>query len=361
MTTHVAIAAAGSGGHVFPALAVADALRERGLSHADIVFFGGDRMEARTVPAEGYPFVGVDLHGIRRSLSVDNLRLPGLVRRARRAMITEMQRRGTGAVAVFGGYVSGPAALAARSTGTPLVIHEANAVPGVANRMVARRADAVFTSFHGAAESLPHAEVIGSPLRGPFMRFDRAARRPTALSSYGVDPDRPVLGVMGGSLGAQFLNDVAASLAGRPERSFSIIHITGPTHAATISTSAAGVSDWVTIPFEDSMVDFYAAADAVLSRGGALTIAELQATGTPAVVVPLPAGRSYQAKNAADLAAEGGAIVVPQTTIDDIAATVMEVMADPVRREAMRSVHHEIDHRSAAGIMADRILELADA
>lgn len=357
----VAIAAAGSGGHVFPALAVADALRDLGLDHEDIVFFGGDRMEASTVPDAGYPFVGVEIHGIRRSLSADNLRLPLLIRRARATMVEEIRGRDIRAMAVFGGYVSGPAALAARATGIPLYVHEANAVPGVANKLIARSADAVLTSFAHAATGLPGGEVIGSPLRSAFSEFDRARLAPAARQRYGIGSDRPVLGIIGGSLGAQFLNDVGRSLAADTDRDYTIVHVTGPSHGEELAAESAGVADWVTVPFEDDMVSFYAVADLALSRGGALTVSELQATRTPAIVVPLPAGRGYQALNAADLEAAGGAVVVDQTDIADVAERVRGLMADPDRRRRMADARHDVDHRTAARTMAQRILEVGDA
>lgn len=361
MTVRVAIAAAGSGGHVFPALAVADSLVELGVDPGDIVFFGGDRMEATTVPAAGYPFVAVEIHGLRRSLSMDNLRLPILVRRARSAMIDEIRRRNVEVVVVFGGYVSGPAALAARATHTALVVHEANAVPGLANRLVARRADVVFTSFRSAAEALGAAEVIGSPLRSAFTEFDRPRLRQDARERLGLDPDATVLGVLGGSLGARFLNDVARILATDPARAYEILHLTGRDHGAAFAAESAEVPGWVTVPFEDSMVDFYAAIDVALSRGGALTVSELDATHTPAVVVPLPAGRSYQAQNAADLADAGGAVVVPQSTEVDVAGIVAGLMADRPALDEMQRARSSIDHRAAAHTMARRILEVADA
>ena len=193
----VGIAAAGSGGHVFPALAVAEELRQHGLEREDIVFFGGDRMEATVVPQAGYPYIAVDIHGIRRSLSADNLRLPAKVRTARDEIALAITDRALAAMAVFGGYIAGPAALAARRTRIPLVVHEANAVPGVANRMIARGAARVFTSFEPAAARLPRARVIGSPLRRDFADFDRARYAHEARSKYGVSEGRRVLGIVG--------------------------------------------------------------------------------------------------------------------------------------------------------------------
>ena len=357
----IGIAAAGSGGHVYPALAVADELVRRGIDQDDIVFFGGDRMEATAIPDAGYPFVGVDIHGLRRSLSTDNLTLPVKVMRARNAITDRIRADGLSAMVVFGGYIAGPAALAARRTGIPLIVHEANAVPGLANRLVAGRAKTVYVAFAPALEQLPDAHVIGSPLRHDIATFDRDASAQAARSAYGVRDDELVLGVVGGSLGASFLNEVAEALATRPDRTYELIHVTGTDHFERISDIASGVRGWHVIPFERDMARFYAAVDLVLCRGGAITVSELQATGTPGVIVPLPAGGGYQARNAEDLVRAGGALVVDQTTVDEVAGAVVAVLDDADTLATMSAAESEVDHRLAASIMADEIMGDRDA
>jgi UDP-N-acetylglucosamine--N-acetylmuramyl-(pentapeptide) pyrophosphoryl-undecaprenol N-acetylglucosamine transferase len=359
----VGFAAAGTGGHVYPALAVADELRSRGWPYEDLVFFGGDRMEATVVPAAGYPFVGVDIHGLRRSVTIDNIRLVGRVRAARAHIADVMVRDGIRAMVVFGGYIAGPAALAASKVGVPLVVHEANAVPGLANRMIARRADAVFVAFAPATARLPGSRVVGSPLRAAFATFDRDVVRPVARRRYGIEESGRVLGVVGGSQGAGFLNDVASVLATEANRTYAILHLTGPTHFDQLSGVPASehFAPWVRIPFESSMEEFYAASDLVLCRGGALTVSELQATGTPAVIVPLPAGRGYQRENAEDLVAAGGAIVVDQDEVPGVVAVVDELLASSERLTDMSAPANGVDHRKAASVIADRIEELTDA
>ena len=170
-----AFAAAGTGGHVFPALAVADSLVAAGVSREEIVFFGGDRMEAKTVPAAGYEFVPVELRGLKRSFSLQNLGIPSVVAKAKREMTAEMDKRRTKVCIVFGGYVSVPAAMAARKVGARLFVQEQIAKPGLANRFVARRAERVFAGFAGARRQLKNAELTGNPLRPIFSSFDREA------------------------------------------------------------------------------------------------------------------------------------------------------------------------------------------
>ncbi len=357
----VGIAAAGTGGHVYPALAVAEELTERGVERGDIVFFGGDRIEATVVPEAGYPFVGVDIHGLRREISMDNVALFGKTLRARRRIASEVVGRQLKVMVVFGGYVAGPAALAASKAHIPLIVHEANAVPGLANRMVARNASKIFVAFAPATQRFPEAHVIGSPLRRSLSTFDRSAARAPARAAYGIAGDETVLGVVGGSQGAQFLNEVAGHLAADPTRNFSIVHLTGSVHHEAIAAQAANHERWITVPYEENMVDLYAASDLVLSRGGAMTVSELQATRTPAVIVPLPAGRGYQALNASDLVASGGAVVVEQDSGEAVARRVMDLIADREALARMAAPRTGTDHRAAAAIMADAIMEYADA
>ncbi len=362
-----ALAAAGTGGHVFPALAVADALVASGVPAADIVFFGGERMEATTVPAAGYPFVGMPLRGLNRSLTprhlAANAAVPGLVVKARRTMIEEMRRRGVKVLCVFGGYVSGPAALAARSVGATVFLHEQNAIPGMANRMVGRLAETSFVGFPGAA-GLPRSVVVGNPVREALRRFDRDALRPEALARYDLPGQLVVLGVVGGSLGAKVLNDVTLRIAddADPDR-VAIVHLTGELHHGSVESQAErSALTWRTVPFEDRMDLFYAAADLVLSRAGALTVAELTMTGTPAVIVPYAAGTAgHQAANADHLAAAGGAVVVRQDTIDAVPVEVQQLLVDAARRSAMGGAAGELATPDAADRIAAAMVEAATA
>jgi UDP-N-acetylglucosamine--N-acetylmuramyl-(pentapeptide) pyrophosphoryl-undecaprenol N-acetylglucosamine transferase len=354
----VGIAAAGSGGHVYPALAVAEVLTARGVAKEDIIFFGGDRMEADVIPAEGYPFVEVQIHGIRRSLSTDNLTLPLKVRAARKVIADTIIDRSIGAMVVFGGYVAGPAALAARKTGIPLIVHEANAQPGVANRLIARRADTVFASYAPALSKLPMAEIVGSPLRSAFGEFDRQALRSAARERYMVPDEAIVLGIVGGSLGARALNDITRTLVSDEARPYEIIHICGRAHAEEFEALSDGIDGWIVKGYEDDMPALYAATDLVLSRGGAMTVAELHATCTPAVIVPLPAGGAYQGMNAVDAVDAGGFVVLDQSDTAQILDTVTSLLSDLDRLGQMSASLADSPHLSAATIVAERVLEV---
>jgi UDP-N-acetylglucosamine--N-acetylmuramyl-(pentapeptide) pyrophosphoryl-undecaprenol N-acetylglucosamine transferase len=356
----IGFAAAGSGGHVYPALAVAEVLMSRGIAQEDIIFFGGDRMEADVIPAAGYPFVEVEIHGIRRSLSTENLTLPLKVRTARNVIADTITERDISAMVVFGGYVAGPAALAASRTGIPLIVHEANARPGVANRLIARRADTVFASYAPALAKLPMAEIVGSPLRSRFGEFDRAQTRTTAREHYGLSQDAVVLGIVGGSLGASALNEMARSLSSVDGRSFEMIHICGKAHAEEFTSLSHDVDGWAVRGYEEDMPMLYAASDLALSRGGAMTVAELHATQTPAVIVPLPAGGAYQGMNAIDAVDAGGFVVIDQSNTGEILATVTSLLSDSDRLAEMSRSLANSPHLSAATIVAERILEVHD-
>jgi UDP-N-acetylglucosamine--N-acetylmuramyl-(pentapeptide) pyrophosphoryl-undecaprenol N-acetylglucosamine transferase len=355
------LAAAGSGGHVYPALAVADALVSNGVERDGIVFFGGDRMEATTVPAAGYRFVGVDIHGFRRTITTANFKLPIKVRNAAKRIAEEIRSSELSAMIVFGGYVSGPAAQAARRCGIPVIVHEANAVPGMANRMVAGRADLVLVGFDQAKTRLKTGVVVGNPLRSSFDNFDRAKQGTPAKVHYGIPVESKVLGIVGGSLGAEALNEIGLAIAKRDPRPFHLLQLTGEANFPAVANHAAGVDDWTVLPFEDDMARFYAACDLVVSRAGALTVAEIEETATPAIVVPLPAGKGYQAQNAADLVAQGGALLITQDASDEIVDAVFTLMTHDDERDEMASRAGARGHRRAAHEVARRAMEVANA
>jgi len=285
-----AFAAAGTGGHIYPALAVARVLVDEGVSTSEIVFFGGDRLETRIVPEAGFELVQLEVRGLSRSLTTDNLMLPVLVRRATSDVSRVLEGRVPGVLTVFGGYVSVPAALGARRVGMPYVIHEQNAVPGLANRYVARKATRTLAAFDPAVDQLKTAEVVGNPLSAPFEHYERDEIRAEALLRYGLASDLPVVGVFGGSQGARALNETAIRFASIFGETASVLHLTGPDHHESVAEQARSNPNWVTLPFESDMQYFFGASDIALSRAGAMTVSELAATSTPSVVVPLPAG-----------------------------------------------------------------------
>lgn len=353
------IAAAGTGGHVFPGLAVGEALVDLGIARSDVLFVGGNRMEATICPAEGFPFLEVEIRGLRRSLSPSNLGLPVVVRRASNRIAEAITDRGVRAVLGKGGYVTIPAGLAARRTRVPLFISEQNASAGLANRIASRWASRTFGSFP-VTEGMPGAEWVGNPVRRPFWDFDRERLRPKALGRYGLDPEIPVVGVFGGSLGSGVINGAVADMASKWQGPrFQLLHIVGDRFFEEAAHGdREGPVRTRTIGFEESMEHFYAAADLVVARSGG-AVAELTATASPSVLIPGRFGSSgHQEGNARFLEQTGAAVVLDEDEIFRLGDVIAEVL-DGGRLAGMAQAARQIARPRAAHDIAAAMIEAA--
>jgi len=290
---------------VNPLLAVADRLRDTEPDATVLVLGTAEGLESRLVPARGYELLTIPKLPFPRRPNADAAAFPSRIRRAT-ASVTAMVREHRAAVVVgFGGYASAPAYLAARRARIPLVLHEANARPGLANRLGSRYSTHVGVAFPGTP--LRHATLVGMPLRREIETLERAARRPEALAAFGLDPTLPTLLVTGGSLGARRINatvfEAAASIAAA---GWQVLHIQGGRGELT----DPGIEGYRLIDYCDRMDLAFAAADLAVSRAGAATVCELSALGIPAVYVPYPVGNGEQRFNAAGVVAASGAILV---------------------------------------------------
>ena len=354
------IAAAGTGGHVFPGLAVGEALLELGVAQEDVIYVGGDRLEAEVYPDHGFRFVSVELAGLKRSLTLENARIPGVVVRARNQIASEIEDRKVGVVLGMGGYVTVPAGLAARRNRVPLFNAEQNAGAGLANRMAARWARRTFTSFPDT-KGLPGAEWTGNPVREAFWTFDRAELRPFAIDHYGLDPDRRTVGVFGGSLGAGVINEAIADCLGAwSGPGVNVIHLTGAAHLENMESQETPVGlRGVRRGFEDRMGLFYAASALVVARAGG-AVAELTATSTPSILVPGDFGSGgHQTENAAALARIGAAEVVQQAALAGLGDLLMSLIADEDRLATMASATADLAKPEAALTIASAMIEAA--
>lgn len=356
-----AIAAAGTGGHVFPALAVAEALEARGVARDDIVFFGGARFERTAVPAAGYDLVELELRGLRRSFDLANLGLPAVLARAARTVRDELLARDARVLLATGGYVTVPAGWAARRAGIPFFVQEQNAHPGLANRLMSRWAAAAFTSFEGT-DGIVRPRFVGNPVRAPFASFDRAALRAKARRRYGLEDGVPTLGVVGGSLGAGVLNDFVAELVREwsGER-FQLVHLAGQAHADRIGQLAHSANPrgltWTVVPFEEDMAGFFAAIDLVVARAGGM-VAEITATGTPALLVPGSFGSAgHQDASARHLQAAGAAVVCAEEELADSHGVVADLLFDANRLGDMSSRARAIGRPTAARDIAQELID----
>ncbi|HEX3221923.1 MAG TPA: UDP-N-acetylglucosamine--N-acetylmuramyl-(pentapeptide) pyrophosphoryl-undecaprenol N-acetylglucosamine transferase [Nocardioides sp.] len=351
----VLLAGGGSAGHTSPLLATADAL-QRLEPGVEITCLGTrERIEAQIIPAAGYTLEFVPSVPLPRRPNADLARLPGRLRAARRAALDVVDRIRPDVVCGFGGFVSVPAYLAARKRHVPLVVHEGNTVPGVANKLGARFTDHVATSFPGT--SLPHATYLGLPVRRMIATLDRAAHRAEALAAYGLRPDLPVLLVTGGSQGAASLNR-AVSGAARAfgEAGVQVLHVTGPAHEVTVPDTGV---PYVTVGYIDRMDLAYSAADAVLCRSGSNTVTEVSGVGLPAVYVPLPHGNGEQALNAKAVIDAGGGLLVDDADLTPawVVAHVVPLLNDRARLVAMGSAASDLIPLDADEKLARMILE----
>ena len=303
----VVLAGGGSAGHIEPALATADALRRIDPA-IEITCLGTERgLETRLVPLRGYELALIPPVPLPRSVTPALLAVPGRLAGSVSAAAGVLDRVRADAVVGFGGYVATPAYLAARRRKVPIVVHEANPHPGVANRLGARLTPHVFTGH--PATRLRNGTYVGIPIRQQIASLNRFALGDKARANFGLRPDLPVLLVTGGSQGARSLNNATAGALGAILGSgIQVLHVTGPKNA--IEAAPRGPVPYVAVPYVDRMELAYAAADFVLCRAGAMTCAELTAVGLPAVYVPLPIGNGEQRLNAEPIAAHGGGFVV---------------------------------------------------
>lgn len=359
MTLRVVVAGGGTAGHIEPALNTADAIMAK-VPTAQIVALGTARgLETRLVPARGYRLWEIPAVPLPRTLTPDLVKVPARLKQATNKAAEAIA--GTDVVVGFGGYVSTPAYLAARRLKVPYVIHEANAKPGVANRLGARGAAAIAVNVPNA---MPGAVRVGMPLRPAIATLDRAAQRPAARYVFGLEPDAPTLLVFGGSQGARRLNTaLTQALTELLDAGVQILHAAGPANENLVKelTFRAKGGRYVGLPYIDDMAAAYAAADMAVSRAGAMTVAELTAVGLPSLYVPLPIGNGEQRFNAAPVVAAGGGFMIEDAALDGrrLVSTVLPVLTDPVRRVNMGAAAESFGIRDASERLADLVLKVA--
>jgi UDP-N-acetylglucosamine--N-acetylmuramyl-(pentapeptide) pyrophosphoryl-undecaprenol N-acetylglucosamine transferase len=331
---HVLLAGGGTAGHIEPALNLADCL-VRHDPEIQISALGTDRgLETRLVPERGYDLHLITASPMPRRLSSDLVRLPTRVRQSIADVQRVLDQTKADVVVGFGGYVALPAYLAARGR-TPIVIHEANARPGLANRVGAR-----FTPYVASAvpDAIPGAAHIGLPLRRTISTLDRSAMQAQARAHFGLDPDRPTLFVFGGSQGARSLNQAIADAApALTAAGVQILHSAGERNDDQRPVGMLGQAPYVGLRYIDRMDLAYAAADVALCRAGAMTCAELAAVGLPAVYVPLPIGNGEQRLNALPVVGAGGGLLIDDAALngDWINDNVRPLLLDVEQRREM--------------------------
>lgn len=356
----VVLAGGGTAGHIEPALALADALRRRDPAIGITALGTVKGLETRLVPERGYDLEVIPAVPLPRKPTAELFtvpsRLAGTVRRAAEVL----DKVGADVVVGFGGYVALPAYFAARRRGVPIVVHEANVRPGLANRVGARMTERIATGSPDCR--LGSGRYVGMPLRRSIATLDRAAVRAEACAAFGLDKDRPTLLVYGGSQGARRLNEaVAGAAAAFGAAGVQILHAVGRANYDEASAPAGTGAAYVTVPYLDRMDLAYAAADLVLCRGGAMTCAEVAAVGLPAVYVPLPIGNGEQRLNAQPAVRAGGGLLVDDAdlTPEWLDSKLLALAADPQALARMGRAAAEFGRRDADEVLADLVFEAA--
>jgi UDP-N-acetylglucosamine--N-acetylmuramyl-(pentapeptide) pyrophosphoryl-undecaprenol N-acetylglucosamine transferase len=367
MSVSVLLAGGGTAGHVAPLLALADCLRRRDPSTRVTVLGTAEGLEARLVPQAGLPMEIVPRVPLPRRPGADLLRLPGRLAAAVRAAGRAIDEAAADVVVGFGGYVSAPAYLAACRRGVPIVVHEANARPGVANRLGARLTRYVAAAFPGTP--LRGARVLGLPLRRSIVDLDRPAMRGTGRAHFGLQPDRTTLLVTGGSLGAQRLNlTFGAAAPDLAEAGVQVLHVAGRGKQVEVATAgtdepdvSGGAPPYVVVEYLDRMELGYAAADAVVCRAGAGTVSEVTALGLPAAYVPLPFGNGEQTENARPVVEAGGGLMVADAdcTPQWVRETLVPLLRDDERLAALGKAAAAFGISDGDERMADLVLAAA--
>ena len=355
MTTYL-LAGGGTAGHVNPLLAVADRLRLRDPDATILVLGTAEGLEARLVPARGYELLTVPRLPFPRKPNGAALRFPGRIAGSIRSVRRILAERRVDVVVGFGGYAAAPAYLAARRSKVPIVVHEANAKPGMANVL-----GSYFTPYVGVvfrSTKIRHARQVGMPLRVEIETLDRRSKHAEALAFFGLSATKPTVLVTGGSTGARRLNDTISRAApGIIGAGWQILHITGEKS----ELGASSFDDYHLLKYCDRMDLALSAADFVVSRSGSATVSELTALGLPAILVPYPVGNGEQRFNATDVVAAGGAVLVADAdfTPHYVDKTLVALLQDRAHIADMAARSSSVGVLDGADRTVDLVIEAA--
>ncbi|MEO7369759.1 MAG: undecaprenyldiphospho-muramoylpentapeptide beta-N-acetylglucosaminyltransferase [Ilumatobacteraceae bacterium] len=363
--TFAVVTGGGTAGHVLAALAVADALVARGHPHASIHYIGTRRgVESRLLPPTGYEHSLLDVSGLQRSLSIRNLAFfPRLIRSTWEGwrLIGKLSPE---VVVNVGGYASFPATAAAMLRRVPVVVVSYDHRPGLVSKLFARRAAACAVAYEGS--TLPRATLTGAPVRQEVIAIDRTRDRDAGRAQLGLPLDRFVIAVFGGSLGAGRLNEVVSQVVGKlaDRKDLAVFHVVGERNlagAAPGRDAGQGIMYRV-VGYEDRMPLVYAAADLMVTRAGAATVAELATVGVPSVMVPWPgAAENHQVDNARRLSDEGAAVMLEERdlTADRLVAEITELISNPAKLAGMASAAFAAGANHRRGALAELVEKVA--
>lgn len=361
----VIISGGGTGGHIYPALAIADEIKRR-YPECLIRFVGAEgRMEMEKVPAAGYPIDGLWITGIERKIfSKKNLLFPFRIISSLRKAGRIISAYRPDAVVGVGGFASGPLMYVASRRKITTVIQEQNSYPGITNKILAKRADAICTGFPNMERWFEPSKThhTGNPLRsklsGTLPSADEARKK------IGLDPDRPTLFIMGGSLGALSINRaVEAALPQWQAKGYNVLWQTGQRFESELKAKYGRLENVIVTGFIQNMDDAYGAADLIVSRAGAMSISELAMVGKATLFVPSPhVAEDHQTWNARSVTDHGGAVLMRDSeVVTQLAATTIALMDDPQQLAALGSKIQTFARPQAAAAVVDIIEKLCHA
>ena len=359
----VILSGGGTGGHIYPAVAVAEALQRRCGDGVELLFVGAEgKMEMEKIPALGYRIVGLPTAGLQRRFALSNLALPFKVLKSVGRARRTIREFGADVVVGFGGYASGPVLWAAQRSGIPTLIQEQNSYAGLTNKILARGARRICVAYDGMERFFPAERIVhtGNPLRGRFA-VPTEADRLEGLAAFGLDAARPTVLVVGGSLGCRTLNETMKAWLARQEfrPPFQVIWQTGKYYEAEMRRfleehPAPGVWQGA---FIERMDYAYAAADLVISRSGACTVSELCLEGKPTIFVPSPnVAEDHQTKNAMALVEKGAAVMVRDSNaVESCMSEAMELLKNPRKLKSLSTNISKLAIPDSADRIVDQI------
>lgn len=363
------ITGGGTGGHIYPALAIAQGLLDRHKG-SNVLYVGTKQgLEADIVPKAGLEFRTVTVQGMPRKLSPTMLTFGLKLFKGLAEARSTIREYKPDLVVGTGGYVCGPVVMLAALSGVPTLIHEQNALPGVANKLLARVVRLVAVTFQEAEKYFPRGTKFrhtGLPVRAEILKVDRLE----AFARLGLNPEKPLIVVTGGSRGARSLNKAMVQAYGRlaSRENIQILHLTGQQlYQETLDALTSGGINWMNTgnisikPYLYNMEDALAAADLMICRAGATTLAEITAKGIPSILIPYPlAAENHQEHNARALEQQGAALVIKDSDLDGdkMAALIGELFADKSRLETMAAASLSIGRPQALADILDCMDEI---
>ena len=356
----IIIAGGGTGGHIFPAIAIANALKTL-QPETEILFVGAEgKMEMEKVPQAGYKIVGLYIAGYNRSSLLKNILLPFKLTKSFAQVRKILNDFKPHAVLGVGGYSSFPVVRLAQTRGIPTFIHESNSFAGKSNKILAARAKKIFVGSYGMDKFFPTEKILmtGNPVRNIFSQ--NKISRKEALDFFGLSENMKTVFVVGGSLGANSINTVIENnLDFFKENNLQLIWQTGKEYASAAAGAEEERSNIWTNAFINNMEFAYAAADIVVSRAGAMAIAELCVVGKPVIFVPYPyAAEDHQAANANELVTKHAAIMIKDSEVNDkLISTIASLANDPVKANELKENIAKLGNTNADELIAHEILK----